>query len=248
MAYLGNKDLMLEIAAGNISGMSSVNKFGQNSLISSGTQEDVWDGGGTYVFPATALITKLSQKVDQSAMRGETIEIQGLDASWDLVVQTKDLDASNTTTAVTLDTPLIRVFRLKVLADVVGDEDISVHNDANNVDYAIMTAGNNQTLMAIYTVPNGCTAYIVKGFASTTESTGKEPKSTEIRLWARDNVNGYEFQLKQALGIPKAGNMLVREFTPYMKVTQKTDIKVSAYCDNENGNVSAGFDLILVDN
>jgi len=241
-------DNWLDVASGSVAGQSSVNKFGGNPLVSSGTEEDIWDGGGTYSFPTTADITHISQATDQVAMRSGTIEVQGLNTSWELVVQTKDLDASDTTTAVALDTPLRRVFRMKVLEDVVGDADISAHNSGDTTTYATMQAGNNQTLMAIYTVPAGKTAYMNQYYCSVIESTGKEPKSTEFTLWVADRASGYEFQIKHAQGVPKAGAGIQQKFKPYMKITEKSDIKLSAYPDSENAHVHAGFDLILVDN
>ncbi len=241
-------DNMLQISMGTKPGYSSVNKFGANSNVIKNTRKDVWDGLVDYTFPATADITHISQKADQAAMRGATIEVQGLDTNWDLVVQTKTLDATLSTTAVALDTPLRRIFRMKVLANVIGDQDIEAHNAGKTFTYAIMSAGNNQTLMAIYTVPRGKTAYMTQYFASVVESTGKEPKSTNIGVWTSDRENTYEFQLKHEQGIPKAGSGVEHKFTPYMRINEKTDVKITAACDNENGHIHAGFDLILVDN
>lgn len=241
-------DFMLELAAGNVDGHSVVNKFGSNSSVTGDTQEDVWDGGGSYSYPATALITKVSQTADQAAMRGGEINVQGLDASWDLVVQTINLDASLTTTAVTLTTPLIRIFRMKVQEDVVIDSPIRAHNDAESVDYAIMSIGNNQTLMALYSVPNGKTAFMTSAFFSNIDSTGKTATSTEFNIWAADRGNGYEFQLKHAVAVPEAGNGIQHNFRPYYKFNEKTDIRITALPADEDAHVHAGFDLILVTN
>jgi len=50
-------DFMLQIALGNVSGYSHINKFGHNSVIDTNTDpEDVWDGGGLYVPPTAARI------------------------------------------------------------------------------------------------------------------------------------------------------------------------------------------------
>ena len=245
------KDFMLEIPAGNISGQSSVNKFGANALITAGTEEDIWDGGGTYSFPTTADITHIRQAVDQATMQGETIEVQGLDTNWDLTVQDVVLDGSDTTTAVALTTALKRVFRMKVMADVVTTEDVELRNVGGGTTYAIIQAGLNQTLMAIYTVPNGKTAYLAQWYVDNVPSTTKIPDSIEPKLWMADRANGYEFQLKGARGIPLQGPGITQKFRPYMKITQKTDIKVAALVtggSGDDGHVHAGFDLILVDN
>jgi len=241
------KDLGVEIPAGNISGFSSVNKFGQNTAIASGATEEIWDGSATYVFPATALMTKISQTTDQVALRGDTVEVQGLDANWDLTIQNATLDASDTTTAVTLTTALIRCFRMKVLTDTVCDSTIRVHNDAENQDYAIINIGNNQTLMAIYTVPNGKTAYMTCYYAHHNPATGQDPTSNPIKLWASDRDNSYAKQIKHIVGLPN-GDGFQHFFSPYTKFTQKTDIYMTASPVGKAADVSAGFDLILVDN
>jgi len=47
-------DYAFEVARGNVTGVSSVQKFGRNQSIGSGTQEDIWDGGATWVAPTVA--------------------------------------------------------------------------------------------------------------------------------------------------------------------------------------------------
>lgn len=241
-------DFMYEISAGLKPGFSCVNKFGENPNSAIGTIDDLWDNGGTYTWATTADITTVSQDVDQVAMRGATIEVQGLDTNFDLVVQNVTLDATDTTTAVTLSTALKRVFRKKVLADVVSTSDIRSHNVGDTITYSNIQAGNNQTLMALYTIPNGKTAYLTCYYATVTPSTVLDPKSTEFRLWTADRASSYEFQVKHQVGLPTAGNPFQYCFSPYFKVEQKTDIKLTALCDSKAGHVHGGFDLILVDN
>lgn len=242
----------MEIVAscGQLTGISNINKFGRNPDVASGTTEDIWDGSELYSWPATALMTSMSQTADQEVMRGETIEVQGLDANWDLLVQEKPLNATSTATAVALDTPLIRVFRMRVLSDEVGDSPIRVHNVGETQDYAIISIGNNQTLMAIYTVPNGKTAYMTNYYASVNPGVGA-PTTLNIRLWARDNENGYASQLKHILGVNAnvgAYGQFQHYYNPYKKFTQKTDIYLAATTAAAAADVSAGFDLILTDN
>ena len=239
----------LDIAQGNVAGYTHVNKFGENESSAIDTQEPVWDGSTTYQYPTAAdSVVRISQTTNQEAMLSANIEIQGLDASWNLAIDTVALDGSNTTTPVTLPTPLIRVFRMKVLANVVSNSPIRVHNTAETVDYAIISTGMNQTLMALYTVPNGKTAYITQYYVSITRSAALDPTGTDVKLWAADRDAGYEFQLKHSIGLPQSTTPYSHPFKPYMKVTQKTDIKLTTTCDSKAGQVHGGFDLILVDN
>ena len=210
-----SNDFMLSAAMGDVDGVSCVNKFGHNGDVAANTQEDVWDGGGDYPFPTTALITHISQTTDQSDMRGANVNIQGLDANWLLTTQTPALNASDTTTAVELATPLIRCFRAKVEANFVITSSIRVHNSAENVDYAIVDTGNNQTLMAIYTIPSGKTGYMTSYYCDYVPTSTKDPDSIEFKLWASDRLNNYEFQIKNKKGIPSNSSGFQHEFRPY---------------------------------
>ena len=249
MSYLGTKDLMLEIARGNVSGMSSVNKFGRNSSIAAAATEEIWDGSVAYTFPTTATITHIRTAADTPAMDGLVVEVQGLNATWDLTVQNVTIDAATSTdTEVALGTALIRVFRMKVLANVVTTNDIwlGATGVAAATANAIIQTGNNQTLMAIYTVPNGKTAYMTAFYANVNPATNLDPTSNPIKVWARDNENSYAPQLKHTSGLT-VGN-IQHNYDPYPKFTQKTDIYITASPVGKAVDVSAGFDLILVDN
>jgi hypothetical protein len=238
----------LRISRGIVPGHIGINKFGGSPSVASNTTEDVWDGQGTYSFPSTADITHLSMAADQVAMRGETIEVEGLDADWNLVLQTKTLNASNTTTAVALNTALRRVFRMSVLANVVADQALHAKNVGAGITYATIVAGNNQTLMAIYTVPAGKTGFLTNYYADVVRITGADPKGSDFRLWVADRANGYEFQLKHAQAASDASHKVVHHFRPYLVVTEKSDIKITAKPIGAAAEAHAGFDLYLVDN
>jgi hypothetical protein len=239
----------LAIARGDFPGVTHINKFGRNTAIASGATEDIWDGNTAYTYPTDATdITHVRAAVDSATTQGVTIEIQGLDANWNLVTQTKATDASNSTTEVALDTALRRVFRMKVLDAAVMDQNIWVGDDDFVVAAAkaIITAGNNQTLMAQYTVPANHTAYLVDMYASENPVTGNSATSIDIKLWARDNANGYAPQLKHVHGLAPA-TYFHQDFHPAKVFGEKTDIYITATTVGGTTDVSAGFDLILVD-
>ena len=244
------QDPMLELASGLIPGHSCINKFGRSSAITTTNTWEIWDGNAAYSFPATALMTHISQTTNQAALQGGTIEVQGLDANWALVFQDVDLDGTNTETPVALATPLIRAFRMKIQENVVGSSPIRLHNAAENQDYAVISTGNNQTLMAIYTVPDDKTAFVTN-YYGTANPGGGAPTRFDIRLWARDNENGYEKQLKHMLGVSAdldAYGHFQHIFKPYYKFTKKTDVFLTGSPTGASVDTSAGFDLILVDN
>lgn len=242
-------DPNLDIPRDSYQQVSSINKFGRNPAIAIGVEEEIWDGSAAYPFPsiaAGAVMTKINTTADVVGMRGETVEIQGLDVDWNLTVQNAILDATNTTTLVVLTTPLRRVFRMKFLSSVVGTSSITLVNDADDTLYGNIEPGNNQTLMAIYTVPAGKTAYMTCYYAHVNPGVNLDPTSLPIKLYARDNAAGHAAQLKHVVGQTSDG--FQHFFTPYTKYTEKTDLYITGTPVGKAADVAAGFDLIVVDN
>ena len=251
MTYTPNEvPFDLKVPAGNLTGYASINKFGNNPTLGTSATETIWDGSSLYTLPATADITHLRQAVDQATMRGETIQIQGLDTSYALVIQSVVLDAANTTTAVALGTALRRVFRMKALSAVVTTQNVELRNVGGGTTYALIIAGNNQTQMAVYTVPASKTAYMTSYYCSLNKDAGGGAPDVVVRMWNQDNANTYAPQLKHILGAAGAGSSYFHHsFSPYLQVTEKTDIYLNAtnLSGTATADVSGGFDIILVD-
>ena len=245
-------DPAMDIATNRIPGKKAVNKFGANADIADGTEEIVWSPSGTYTFSTTADITDI---VSSSASDSGKVEVQGLDANWDLVTQTKTL---NGTTSVALDTALIRAFRMKYQDPVtnVGDIQCGVGSTTTSFAAANLRAqidiATGQTLMALYTVPAGKTAYFQKYYGSIIGDIGppaKEPSYGIWRLWAVDRANDFAPQLKHILAGSLAGTSTQEHpFDPPPSVGEKTDIYITAQPEGDIGSFTAGFDIILVDN
>ena len=247
------KSPSLEIPAGNVPGKSSVNKFGNNGSLATSATETIWDGSNAYTFPTSASITDIRQATDQLDNRGASIEIQGLDTDWALVTQTVALDATNTTTEVDLTTALRRVFRMKVLDAEPLDADVWVGATGMSASTAngIIQTTNNQTLMAIYTIPAGKTGYMSSYWGTLNKDSGGGNPSVVVKMWEVDNTNGYAPQLKHIKGLDSgATSEFYHLFAPSRKILEKTDVYLNAsnLSGTSTADVSAGFDIILVDN
>jgi len=240
MSYVIDTPFYLEVAKGNISGHSVMSKFGQNSEVGTEAYEDVWDGGGTYTYPAdaTADITEL---VSTEAADTEDIEIQGLSSDGTLTVQTKTLTG---TTPVTLTTPLWRVFRLKNMGstDLVGD--VTVENTGNTIEYAKIQIGNNQTLMALYTIPKDKTGYMLQG----TNSIAGTNRTYAVAGRMLMRPFGGVFQLKKTFGLQSDGtSFLIMDWPLPGKIAAKTDIRVQAISSAADGVINTTFEILLID-
>lgn len=250
----------LAIAKGEVVGSSFIHKFGNApDFDSTDGFVTVWDGaddGGinamNYTYSGTANIDSLSS---ENTLDTFDVEVQGLDDNYDIITQTKTLQGQVT---VVLDTPMRRVFRVKN----VGTSDNVGHvycytNGATVVSgvptvpttvKAVIQPGNNQTLMAIFTIPSGKTGYMRDWYANIAGANKASNYPIELRV----RPFGQVFQLKHAGALAETGTSSIQHKYEEPEVfTEKTDVemRVSASATGVTAtSVSAGFDIVLVDN
>lgn len=250
----------MSIAKGIVSGHSFIHKFGSAPAfdITDGFVT-VWDGAedGTvwelmqYVYSTTADIDSIS-----STAAGDTqdVEVQGLDTNYNTVTVSATLSGL---TRVALSTNLIRVFRIinRGTVDFAGHVVVYVNSaDTTPADgvpddktkiRAVVHQDNNQTEMAVYTIPAGYTGYLRSWYATT--SGAKKDSSHTVKLLARPF--GQVFQLKHKSNINVAGAGYVHhEYVEPEIFTEKTDIEMRMNTDVDASGVAGGFDIVLVQN
>lgn len=248
----------LAIAKGIVTGSTFVHKFGDTPDFDTGDGEVVvWDGANdgasdlmTYTYSATADIDRI---VSSSAADTQDIEIQGLDTNLDLVTQTVTLTGQ---TGATLSTSLKRVFRMKNVGsvDIAGrvycyvnvTTTAGVPDTLTNIR-AEIDDGNNQSLMAVYTIPNGKTGYMRSWFASTAGA----KKVTNFVIRVKSRPLGQVFQIKHISAISDSASSSINHVYIEPEVfAAGTDIELTAEITEAAitaASVSAGFDLVLVD-
>lgn len=246
----------LAIAKGDVTGTTFIHKFGNAPDFDTGDLfVTVWDGANDgvanamiYTYSATANIDSIS-----SSINGDTvdIEIQGLDTNFAPSTQTVTLTGQTTAT---LNPSLIRVFRMNNMGatDLTGTVYCYI-NGATVVSgvptiateiRAIITIGNNQTLMAIYTIPDGKTGYMRDWYASTAGA--KKTSAHELHLSARPF--GGVFQTKHISSVIAVGTSYIQHHYKEPEVfAAKTDIEIHANTDEDIASFSSGFDIVLVD-
>lgn len=235
------KTMGLELKRQNINRFNSINKFGSSTAVTA-TRHPVWNNGGAYTYLSSAdtLEVYSSSANDTSAGTGaRTVEIQGLDANYNVQTETITL---NGTTAVTTTNSFLRVYRAKVITAGSGEEnagDITIETTTGSTVQAEIIATNNQTLMAIYTVPAGKTAYILNYYVSV-------PKDREVEAVIRIRKPSEVFQIKHQIYL--VSDKFTHEFGLPLVATEKSDIQLAAKnLDGITCNMSGGFDIVLVD-
>lgn len=249
--YVGTIPFWDAVGLGLVEGWSSVEKFGENSDIDTGTDpEDIWSAGGLYTFSTTADIDSISSG---SVTDTQEITIQGLDTNWELVTQTATLNGQTT---VTLTTPLIRVFRAWNSNGTKTTGVVHIYINGATVVNGVpsnlsetrlqITVDAQQTEMAIYTVPAGYTGYFLGGYVSMSraKTTGAAVFTSRIRLF--DGV----FRVLSRIACNNTGSSSWSYRYPIPQtLPEKTDILLR--CDEVGENdigVSGGFTIGLKEN
>lgn len=246
----------LSIARGRLTGVTFIHKFGQapDFDISNG-DVTVWDGANdagidqmVYQYSTTANIDSL---ISTDASDTQSILILGLNSEYNEITQNVTLTGQ---TRAALGTKLIRIYRMinEGSTDLSGVVSCYVNNAATSAGVvsdsanvrAIINNGNNQTLLGLYTVPAGKTAYMRDWYASLT---AKKTAIAGIKIFARPF--GQVFQLKHTSDINSAGSSHTQhKYNDPIPFKEKTDIEMRASTSVDSNGIAAGFDLVLVDN
>jgi len=248
---------ILDVAAGNIAGMSFDRKFGSIDSIQAATPADVWEYGTTsgaelYTFSADG-VADIDTMSGSNAGDTVPMTIEGLADDGTLVTQTKNLTGQ---TKVTLDTPLWRVNRAfnsdgsplagDVYIYVDGAITAGVPDVATDVR-AFVSTGNEQTLQTIYTVPAGKTAYFMGLESSLTKGTGSTQVSANLK--GKTRAFGKQFRTQDEFNLLSHGSSTKNiNFPIPIPFPEKTDFCPNVDVSSNGLGVSWAFTVLLVDN
>ena len=227
----------LQVSRGQIPGHYRVHKFGFNSLINE-VEETIWDVGALYVYPSTAA-KMTATSTDGANDEDLQVTIQGLDADYNQLSETVTLNGSGTQET---NSFFLRVFRAFIEGSQEPSGTINITNTGTT--YARITLGVNQTLMCVWTVPAGYTAYLFqKDVTCLTEANNK---FGTISLVSREL--GGVFRTKDKYSVQN-GHTELSYSTP-LPFSEKTDIEVRAVSSSSNSalHVSAALDILYVKN
>jgi len=150
----------LQVSRNQIDGHTPIYVFGLTTLLGSTAYGPAWEGltpsGGSYVYPSTAAqMWMYSSSASDTAV---SILINGLDSNYNILTETVAL---NGTTAIQTVNSYLRINSIiTTVGNAVGN--VSLYSNSaktGGVLYAQITAGNGNSQMSIYTVPNGYTFY-----------------------------------------------------------------------------------------
>jgi hypothetical protein len=233
-----NEPFELQVSRNQIPYHKRIFKFGFNPDIN-GTKETVWDVGGIYVYPSSAIaMTATTTAGTASDDNGVLVTIEGLDTDYNEV--SEEVTLAGAGTATTTQT-FLRVYRAFVSGSQEPTGTINIANGGTT--YARITLGENQTLMALWTVPAGYTAYINHiNIATGTTNTNQYITASCV---SREINKVFRTQLKQTIGRSGVADFVIEYPLPF---EEKTDLEIRAVSSGTNNLVSADFEILYIKN
>jgi hypothetical protein len=234
---VGYYPYFVQVSRGLVDGHKRIFKFGHNPQIQN-TEETIWDAGGIYAYPSSAVAMTVTSGA-AATDNGVQINVAGLDASYNEVNETVTLAGSGTAT--TTQT-FLRVNRCFVAGSTAPTDDVTISNGGTT--YAQIINGENQTLMSLWTVPAGYTAYLLA--LDATAFTEQNNKVATLRYLTRE-LNGV-FRVKNKFDLFQAA--FHQNYITPEPISEKTDIEFRAVATSSNADlhVAASMDIIYIEN
>lgn len=233
------------IAAGEVEGWSSIHKFGAVPLMSTNPgYGSVWDKSDA-LYPWTAFNTPGPLTISTTTPNGTldpgdsgmTVTIIGLDGNFEPAQDTITISGSSGTGTQTF----ARVYRAFTSQDNTTQVRVST-TTGTPTEVLRITIGRGQTLMAIYTVPAGKTAYLTKGTATCSATA-----DATVDMMVRYGGVG-AFRIGHTAEVSGVGGEYTYEFSVPIQMPELTDIDIRATVRSNNARVTAAFDILLIDN
>ena len=233
----------INIAAGLVDGWASIHKFGAVPSMSQGQIGTIWDVDDT-LYPWSAfdtpgvltISTTTSNGTLSSLDDGITVHVLGLDENFEEVEDTFTISGNSATGTVSFK----RVYRAYIDGIIANQTQIRVSRGATEV--LRINIGKSQTLMAIYTVPAGKTAYLMQG-STTCAGSADATIDMFVRYFGQTS-----FRIGHTAEVSGPGGQYLYQFGVPIRIPEKSDLDIRAEVRSNNARVTAVFDILLVDN
>ena len=234
----------LATSIGLAKGTTAHHVFGLNPVATT-TEETVWDNKGVYTFPPDAG----AEMFISSSDNGDTHEVQvtGLDENFSIRVLEFTL-VGQTKTSLGASLLWSRILSVKNVNSTVTAGNVYVYQDDTVVAgvpqtqakiHAKMIAGNETTLMALYTVPAGKTAFILHFDGSSNRVQG-----VVFKLYQR--AYGKVFRVEESASIA-GGSAYHQDMTFPREFPAKTDLVIRSKLDSGTAVATASFEIVIID-
>lgn len=245
-------DSGLTIAMGVYPELSHVNKFGTNESIGT-TFENVWAYGGVWTPLAIPTLLEIASTSTDDTLAGigaQKVVIQGLDFDYEEIEEEVEMAGQTPVTTSNIYRYVNRMYVSQagdnptfnnVGEIAIADDDDTWTGGAPNTQALVqgsIVATHGQTQQATYTVPINKVAFLRAGYITADSS-----KIVTFRYFIQTNGGTRRIAFEGTV----SGGPFQQPFHPYPSFPEKTTMFCEAKVSATTAQVSAGFDLILLD-
>lgn len=225
----------LQVSRNQIPGHRFVHRIAAVPSMSVNTTGTVWDVDDT-LYPWSAWDTPgtLSVARADAGDADKNVVISGLDLLYNEITETVTLTAASGNTT---SNSFSRVLSARMNGTSLNVGAVTITRGATAV--AKINAGVGQTLLGVYTIPAGYTAYLSQG-VMTIQTGGDATGFFDYRVPGDRFVIGHTFEV--------ASSEYHYGFACPLALPEKSDIDVRAAVRTNNSRVTAAYDMILIKN
>ena len=253
MTWFGHTDYYTEVRRGNVPGEEIIHKFGRNAAVGNSFEGvHTLSGAFNFLTAATTVRIKAGGNVNDTAAGtgAQGITVEGIDDNLAAISEnlaTAGASASSNSSA--LLWRVNRIFVEDLKAGTYGGKNVGavvVENSGGGTDLIEIVADFGQSLQGLYSVPTGKTAFFL-GAILTTDAN----KAVDFRVCSREALNDVSTPFAPVrvrnswTGIE--GHFPFQPKSPAFSVVGPADIFVEAQIAAGSADVTADFELLLVD-
>lgn len=264
------QDLVLAVSMGQAPGFSSIDKFGESLTITAGASADITEIGGGYNFNTVAEGATIDTASSSNAGDvGQLIRIEGVrNPVNDDTSQFGWFETNGQNKVNYFDNPELtgspiafwRVDRMENMADegndIIGELYSYIDGvitagipDVSSTIRAKIVDGNNQTLMAVYTMRPKKVGFLFRGEAGVSVDANPAGAQNFVKLKYRSRRLGKVFKVKKSVSLMTAGTSNYQDKRSFPDIIPAlTDIRLFvASLGAENLGAWGTLDILLVD-
>lgn len=239
------RNFLLEVARGNVADFEHRNINSANDDTPVGVYEDITDIGDLTLPTSAESLEIVSDSVnDASAGTGaQTVRIEGLDGNY---IEQSEIVTLNGITAVALANTYLRTFKVIVLtAGSTGSNEglLTLRIASGGASRMQVRVNRSVSASSFYTIPVGKTGFILS--LKSGMGYGSAASVLECSLYLKETSAWV--QVYQGIRNLELIGTSFEEFSPPIKVIEKTDIKLRGI-STAASRITASYNLILVNN
>ncbi|KKL49845.1 hypothetical protein LCGC14_2311430 [marine sediment metagenome] len=238
------------IARGLISGVKSSVVSSHNPTLPNGTEEDIWEEGGTLVYLSSAeTMEVVSDSInDTSAGTGaQAVSLEGLDSNYDEISETIIMAG---TTPVTSSLSYLRVRLLTVSGSgslQSNDGVITAEASTASTIQCHLNAREGASQNSHFTVPNNKNAYVIRVSFQASKLSGGGTPEVEWKGLAMLFGSNTWIQVFDVIQDSTVQNVIDVDQPIMPLLPPKTDIRLTGTSDTVNTDVNVRMYLVIED-